>query len=213
MTVTEQREKLAIWLKEWQLEKSLPTEPVIPPSNATTDLAIGMTEINNGDIILLPPVGETTANRPVYVAVIDNASYETWTCVPFSRFSTPATDGEMSTGREFKPLKVICAWNSGKITGEILRKGWLVGHLAETDVKILLDYIAGTRTELPDSRRGPKLVHPLDPRHDYIEEERSLWFDFRSAIQSAEDFDIWSNDDILQYPEAAESDDNKPLGY
>ncbi len=221
MDAQEQREKLAAWLAEWRLDKELPppekTTGAVPPEadgdalSVTPDLTVAASNVplKAGDIVLLPPVGEITSSRPVYVVLLQASGPDKWTCAPFSRFSTPATEGEFATGRNFDPLKVVCAWNAGQLDGAVLERGWLVEHLTAADVKILADFAAGHRAELPPARRGPPLVHPLDPRHEYLEEERSLWFDFRDlySAKGEDDSNLWSVQEPPAIPYAAEKPD------
>ena len=58
-------------------------------------------------------------------------------------------------------------------------------------------------------RLGPPLVHPLDPRHDYIEEERMLWQEMETDLYCGENttpYNITDNTDTL--PLAAEEVDD-----
>jgi hypothetical protein len=192
MTVSEQRKILADWLAEWRLEKNLPPPPqedAAPSGDGRTlfgqsdpDKTVGATKtaLRPGDIVLLPPEGEVSSTRPVYVALLAAKADGGWLCAPFSRFSTPATDGEYATGRNYDPLKVVCAWNAGRLPQTVLENGWLVERLGAQDLKILADFVLNRRAELPPSRRGPPVLHPLDPRREYVEEERCLWIDFLS---------------------------------
>lgn len=193
MTVSKQRETLAAWLAEWWLEKELPPPPQedmairgddrAPRGRNIEDKTVGATGVvlRAGDIVLLPPEGEVSSVRPVYVALLDARADGNWLCAPFSRFSTPAMEGEYATGRNFDPLKVVCAWNAGNLPQAVLARGWLVERLGAADLKILADFALNRRTELPPARRGPPIVHPLDPRREYIEEERCLWIDFQTV--------------------------------
>lgn len=184
MTLAEQRKLLAAWLAEWRLERELPPPPAEKASGTAApadghdapDLTAGG-GLARGDIILLPPVGEVAASRPVYVALLRESAPGVWLCAPFSRFSTPATEGEYATGRAFDPLKVVCAWNAAPVPSPTLAKGWRTGRLPAAEIEVLDAFASGARAELPPARRGPPLVHPLDPRHDYLEEEKSLWFE------------------------------------
>ena len=197
MTVSEQREMLAAWLAEWRLEKELPPpqqENSAPSGNgqavseqSESDKTVGATgaALRPGDIVLLPPDGETSSVRPVYVALLDAGPDGSWLCAPFSRFSTPAMEGEYATGRNFDPLRVICAWNANSLPRDVLARGWIVERLGASDVKTLADFALKRRAELPPARRGPPIVHPLDPRREYIEEERCLWVDFQTVEESA----------------------------
>ena len=82
-------------------------------------------------------------------------------------------------------------WNSGYLPQNVLERGWLVEHLGAQDLKILSDFALNRRSELPPSRRGPPILHPLDPRHEYIEEERCLWIDFQSAeADTTQDWEV-----------------------
>ncbi len=195
MTLFEQRAMLAEWLAEWRLERELPPPPVEEPSGVAAaprdgqdapDLTVG-DGLQRGDIVLLPPVGEVASSRPVYVALLRESAPGAWLCAPFSRFSTPATEGEYATGRAFDPLKVVCAWNTAPVPAPTLARGWRTGRLSEAEVEVLDGFASGARAELPPSRRGPPLVHPLDPRHDYIEEEKSLWFGIGAQCAVKED--------------------------
>ena len=202
MTVSEQREMLAAWIAEWRLEKELPPSPdedVVSTSAPGGDgrILFGQSEpdkticatgtmLRPGDIVLLPPDGEASSARPVYVALLTAKADGSWLCAPFSRFSTPATEGEYATGRNFDPLKVVCAWNANPLSQDVLARGWLVERLGAQDLKILADFASRRRSELPQSRRGPPIVHLLDPRREYIEEERCLWIDFQTTESDTE---------------------------
>ncbi len=225
MTLSEQRGLLAAWLREWRLEQELPpaegAADAKPPETAADtaeaqapDRTVRATEagLAAGDIVLLPPEGSGPASRPVYVALLRKEAPGQWLCAPFSRFSTPATEGEYSTGRQYAPLKVVCAWNAGAITADVLCRGWLTGRLGAAELKTVSDFALRRRAELPPSRRGPPLVHPLDPRHDYIEEERTLWFDIGgNALRPAEEpFVLEVREAQSEY--AADGDDGPPSG-
>lgn len=219
MTIEEQRRKLARWLAEWQLEKELPDESDSTSATCTTATsdsaftveATGVT-LAPGDIVLLPPIGETTTARPVYVTLVEKRGGQ-WTAVPFSRFSLPATEEELATLSDFDPVKVLCLWNAGTVPETVLAHGWPVGKLKAADLKTMLAFLGGKKTSLPDDRRGPPLSHPLDPRHDYIEEEKTLWFDFVSSdLAASGPNDIfWAKESEDDYPAAAEERDENPF--
>ncbi len=58
-----------------------------------------------------------------------------------------------------------------------------------SDLKILADFALNRRDELPPAKHGPPIVHPLDPRREYSEEERCLWIDFQS--QEVDEPEVW----------------------
>ena len=180
MTVAEQRAMLAAWLAEWRLEKELPPPPqeedvtlsggdrALCGHNAESDKTVGATGVllRAGDIVLLPPDGEVSSARPVYVALLVAKADGNWLCAPFSRFSTPAMEGEYATGRNFDPLKVVCAWNAGNLPQTMLARGWLVERLGAADLKILADFALNRRAELPPAGSAPRIHRggalPLD---------------------------------------------------
>lgn len=213
MTIEEQRRMLARWLAEWKIEKDLPDgHPAPMPAGRQTSSASVFTVeaageiLSPGDIVLLPPIGETTAARPVYVALAEKRDNQ-WTAVPFSRFSLPATEEEFATRSDFEPTKVLCLWNAGTVPVTILSRGWRVGKLKAPDLKTVLKFLSGEKAELPDNRRGPMLRHPLDPRHDYLEEEKTLWFDFRGEKERL----IYPEEAESDYPAAAEDHEESPF--
>ena len=203
-------EKLAQWLAEWELDQTLSfatEEPLLMPEKPShgTALSIGQTgeSLAEGDIVLLPPYGPFTTMRPVYVALVAQLENDRWEVVPFSRYSVPATEREWSTGRDAEPLKVLCPWNRGQLDTATLLAGWKAEHLTDKEEKWLRESLNGMADKALQERCGPPLVHPLDPRHDYLEEERALWFDNESEEYAKPP---WFEDAI---PRAAEKKKNK----
>lgn len=192
-----QRQRLGAWLEAWELEQRLesaddpPDYPAAAPAPLAYTLGGRLPEagpsagrlhpesLNTGDIILLPPDNEATRARPVYVALAGELQSGAWLAVPFGRFPVPALPGELATGRAAAPLQVLCVWNHAPIAAERLARGWQVGRLCAREqrwLRQLLDLPPGRAPRKPLAQRlGPPLVHPLDPRHDYIEQERMLW--------------------------------------
>ncbi|MDX9862477.1 MAG: hypothetical protein RBS99_16320, partial [Rhodospirillales bacterium] len=99
------------------------------------------------------------------------------------------------------------------INASRLARGWLVGRLLLRErrwVHMLLDAPAERRlTPALKNRLGPPLVHPLDPRHDYIEQERLLWEEPRAAARCGEvPTDYGASLDDVALPHAAETRDD-----
>lgn len=191
-----QRQRLAAWLQAWQLTRRLEAVPDAPGDPAAAPhpysaavpgrrrKAVSCTvgdpaRLQPGDIILMPPDAEATRSRPVYVALLEPRSDGRWLAAPFGSLPLPAVPGELATGRRADPLRVLCIWNAAAIVPARLARGWRVGRLLLRErrwARLLLD-AAHPRT-MPAALRGrlgPPLVHPLDPRHDYLEQERLLW--------------------------------------
>lgn len=213
MTIERQREKLALWLREWNLEKKL--SAIEETSDDITELSVtepptndACTDPKPGDVILLPPVGETTFSRPVYMLLIKRTWTGQWQAIPFSRFTVPATDGELATGREFIPLKVLSLWNHGKLDDKVVKRSWRVASMAAADVTTAEEYITGRKRQLPDSRTGAPIVRSFDPRKEYIDEERAIWFDFPTTKA---DNTLSVHEDSADFLMAAEDNpDNQP---
>ena len=226
-----QRQRLGAWLEAWELEQRLESADAPPdyPAAAPAPLAYTLggrlpeagpsagrlhpESLNTGDIILLPPDNEATRARPVYVALAGELHGGAWLAVPFGRFPVPALPGELATGRAAAPLQVLCVWNRAPVAATRLLSGWQVGRLNEREqrwLRQLLDLPPGHNPGKSLVRRlGPPLVHPLDPRHDYIEEERMLWQEMETDLYCGENttpYNITDNTDTL--PLAAEEVDD-----
>lgn len=179
------RTRLAAWLAEWDLEKRLreesPDEPAAGQGQAAVKPPAGtlrydrpVREIEPGDIVILPPAG--TVWGPVYVAVLAPHGRGRWLIVPFGRFATPAWWGEWSTGLSAPALTVACVWNSRVVSAAPLtalpRAGRLTARRREDLAAIYRHVQEGEDApERLRRRLGPPLVHPADPRHDYLDEE------------------------------------------
>jgi hypothetical protein len=198
------REKLSLWMDEWLLDHALAAADGthcgdecgagLPPHPFADGLRVG-------DILLLKPVTPLTARRPTYVVVVapaDDAGW--WRVAPFSRLSTPATPEEVETGLKAHPLRVLCLWNGHAVPARRLTAwAWRVGRIT----KAALARIGAAG----DGRRGPRLVHPLDPRHTYLDEERALWHEWDRAAQAADAADAITptEGDLWQNAQAAEN--------
>lgn len=222
-----QLERLAAWLREWKiavrLEAARPAEPSavtrpsldydsLDASDRSARLCVGAKPLAAGDIVLLPPDAEATRGRPMYVALVRSERPGLWLAVPFGRFAEPALPGEWATGRRAPTLRVLCLWNHGLLEEARLRHGWRVGRLTGRE-RCAADRLLALRPgEAPPfrlaSRIGPPLAHPLDPRHDYVEEERVLWLPRRAGLHLAERSARYELDGVSTLPMAAERKEN-----
>ncbi len=177
------RRQLAAWLFEWQTDRRLReacgAERAAPP--AGTGPSAGRSRTHGpGQIVLLPPAPDAgPADRPLYVLVLAAATAGTVRAAPFGRFAVPATPGEWRTGLRAGPLRVLCLWNARRFPRRLLEAGWRAGRLNRATLirALALDRLiraggadAGATT--PDI--GPPLVHPLDPRHEYLRGELEI---------------------------------------
>jgi hypothetical protein len=180
------RKKLSLWMDEWRLDRALAAADGTDRTQCGEECVAGLAPhpledgFRVGDILLLKPVTPLTARRPTYVVVVaPEGAAGWWRVAPFSRLATPATPEEVSTGLKAHPLRVLCLWNGHAVPARRLTAwAWRVGRIAQAALARI--GAAG------DARRGPRLVHPLDPRHTYLDEERSLWHEWDRAVQAAD---------------------------
>lgn len=112
-----------------------------------------------------------------YFAVISPWEDDFWLIMPFSRFSVPATAGEIATGMQFSPLRVLQVWNARTAQACLLAKSWSLNETLPENIRQASDdlfrHLLGGRA-LPTGfapQRGPALRNPLDIRHNYLAEE------------------------------------------
>jgi len=213
-SIEAQRKALSDWLLLWRVDQSLgnavekPTDAVDSPTKENLELSHSDFTYSaaketpaEGDVVLLPPIGRITQSRPVYFALRKHEE-DGWLAVPFARLPLPATDSEFATGRAERPLRVLAPWNAGILSDDILEQAWKVGRLRPVELAALRAYENG---KTPSLKAGPPIVHPLDPRHNYLDEERELWVEC-SLDSSKLDY----SNRPLEYPDAAEDHDDDP---
>ncbi len=222
-----QRERLATWLAAWRLDRAMAAadgdaaetaEAGEPAAGARAagvapraEYAARAAPPRAGDVLLLKPLTPLTRRRPVYVLVLGRGGARgTRQVAPFARFEVPATPGEAGTGLAPPPLRVLALWNRRTVpAARLAALAWPVLRLSRTQ---RLEASAAGET-----RRGPPLVHPLDPRHDYLDEERRLWPEWEAAgeglgwgdgrVAEGAVLDTW------ELARAAETSDNEYGGH
>lgn len=189
-----QKRALSQWLNEWWIDKLLRENG--QGSSATGRESSGTTNkpscalydvksAEGGQIRLFHPFSDKTAERPRYVVVLKENGDGSWLVAPFSRFSEPAVPGEWKTGREVPALRNLCIWNARLLPGSAIARSWVVDRMTTSRISqaVAIHRLFVKGKELPRSlsrRVGPPLLHPLDPRHEYLEEERA-WFSALTA--------------------------------
>ena len=207
------RRRLMAWLREWELDRLLPHDapPADQPDRSARHRPVLSyvaapipTPLFAGEIRLLPPLSGDTATmrRPAYVALLQPLDGARWQVAPFGRFAAPAVPGEWATGRKSLHLRVLCVWNAGPLAASLLHAGWRAGRLTAAErhaVTVLQAAQTGAPLPLAVARRvGPPLVHPLDPRYDYLDEERRLWLDLPSTADTAP---AWTDGELARAAE------------
>lgn len=178
------KDKLRTWLAAWRADRLLADGEVSVARailGLRTDHRTGQ-GLKPGAILLLQPGCPAAAARPRYAAVLHvNAETQELTVVPFSRMGCPAVPGELLMTTDSLPVRVLCLWNARRVSALALPPLWRVGRLTSRQVidALAVGNCASSGRCVPEGleeRVGPPLQHPLDPRHDYIAEERD-WVD------------------------------------
>jgi hypothetical protein len=201
-----EQKQLAAWLAERELDLLLRDdkpggEAASAAPSVRYDLARKPVDpLREGDIMLLRPAAKG-AWSPVYVFLIDGSSNESWLGIPFSRYATPAVPGEWQTSFTAMPLRVLCFWN----VRTVARSNFIPGAVKKcppadfAEIKHIRDRIA--RGEAMDAREGkhfgPPLLHPADPRYEYLDEERKRLDDHLIGRVHASEAD--EEEDIITY--------------
>lgn len=198
-SIEAERRKLAAWWAEWDLslhfkDMGEPLEKPLPPAADRLSRPLfdryGAKPPKPGEIHLLAPLKEND-DRPLYMLVlsVDSGAEQAW--IPFSFLATPATPLEWRTGWRARPLQVLAFWNARRVISHRWPNGWRTGRLTPTQrARVQQIHNAFQRDgQLHDTetdRIGPPLLHPADPRHAYMLEERErvdLHLDFPTGLK------------------------------
>ena len=189
-----QQRRLARWLIEWNLDRALRSTGISSDARSAESLCdapkTGPGALAVGQVRLFHPGPSPTMDQgPLYVAVLEERSGNTFLIAPFGRFSEPATPGEWKTGLRPMPLRVLCLWNARVVTVATLRSSWQAGRIQGSKIIQALELHAHVLSGAPlaSSRPadlGPPLRHPLDPRHAYMAEAAALLDEHLAALES-----------------------------
>ncbi|MBU1693648.1 MAG: hypothetical protein KJ726_06500 [Verrucomicrobia bacterium] len=174
-------QQLLQWMREWTVDLALREEP---EALSAEDRAVPEAEppgLAPGQVRLLFPLSGGSRSRLCYLAVLQEVRPGYFLAAPFGRFSTPATPGEWRSPRTEPPLRIVCLWNARVMPGALLSQSWLVDELTDGEqahARSVYEACKGRRPVPAELAAvvGPPLCHPLDPRHDYMDEERA-WMD------------------------------------
>lgn len=192
------RQQLAEWVAAYQLDRQLrepvPETPELAECKARPPDGPSPTA---GQIRLLAPttVSLPAVERPVYALLMPAESADAIRLIPFSRYPIPATPLEWRTSFDQQPLRVLCLWNQHVCGRACLPASWFVRTITakrQAEVARVLQVPHDLRTYAA-RRFGPPLLHPFDPRHVYLQEERMLLADLCGEEDEA-------TPAILEYP-------------
>lgn len=203
------RDKLRAWLAEWRADQLLGEHEaagagVVLGLRSRPKTAKGLKE---GAIVLLQPACPVAAARPRYLAVLNvDAEADEMLVAPFSRFGCPAVRGELLMRADSLPVRVLCLWNARRVCASGLPPFWKTGRLTAKEVAdaIVIRNGMASGAAVPkqlEHRVGPPLQHPLDPRHDYIADERH-WLN--ACLPQADAMQLKRDDEPSSYLLAAE---------
>lgn len=203
------RDKLRAWIAEWHADQLLGEHEV-----AGSGVVLGLRTVprtakglKEGAIFLLQPACPAAAARPRYLAVLKvDAQAGEMLVAPFSRFGCPAVPGELLMRTDSVPVRVLCLWNARRLCAYDLPPFWKAGSLTAkevADVAAVRDSMASGQSvpKQLEHRVGPPLQHPLDPRHEYIADERQ-WLD--TCLPQPDATQLKSDDELSSYLLAAE---------
>lgn len=150
-----------------------------------------------------------------YVAVLRHWTKDSFLIVPFSGFSFPATDEELTmsfNGGLF--LEVLQIWNARSAMETTLRKSWLVGALPKQDLDdalLLWKWSIGNVAELPErisERTGVPIYRTDDPRLDYRREVLESF----AAFDAEDDANAEQAASVAENVKHSASEMNPPVG-
>ena len=217
-----QKRTLIRWLNEWRIEQALQNEDeaqavdgrrYAAKEQKRIPLQYDLEPVRAGQIRLFHPFSKETSARARHVVVLMGCDDGSWLVAPFGRFSEPAVPGEWRTRLRVPALRVLCFWNGRSISESSLARSWVVGRMSASKLAraITIHKCLAAGKKIPgrhDHHVGPPLVHPLDPRIEYLEEERE-WFASVAVKRAVDAHTIrpWTLSDggISALPRAAES--------
>lgn len=133
-----------------------------------------------GEIRLLDFAIVPEAREPVFVAVIEiDVEVGMVTLVPAAPYLDPATLFEIVLGNPPDGCDVLQVWNLRRLPIAVLEKSWKSGRLDDADLAntLLLAQASLDGIKPPEAILkfcGRPVVHPADPRRDYVEEQGTL---------------------------------------
>jgi hypothetical protein len=186
--VLRQRQQLAVWLHEWEMDRVLAGDESLPAREAgqvrdtlrlVDPYLYKARAPEPGAIVLVRPNAAAVCrgDGPLYMLVWSAAAAQQSVWIPFGRFATPGLSGEWRTGLSAGPLQVLCFWNRQYVPTGDEPAHWIVRQLSgrarqECSEAYRLYEEDASLAVARQHRFGPPLLHPADPRHDYMDEEK-----------------------------------------
>ncbi|MDF3129835.1 hypothetical protein P0Y35_11560 [Kiritimatiellaeota bacterium B1221] len=172
MTLNEEQTKLKLWMEDYALHKQLEIQAAETGGAGEAPDFSEEPAPAEGQIRLWPAV--EMFFPPMY-GLLMRAGYGRWRVFPFSELATPATPGELLV-REDPPVRVLQGWNARSLPQAKVAQSWFVDVVpAEKLFQVNLWWLCLEGGSEPGGdlcrRCGPRLRHPQDPRHEYLDLE------------------------------------------
>ena len=150
--------------------------------------------VEPGQIRLLKGNLTTDPNEFTCILVLSQWSGNRWLVAPFSPYTEPATQGELDTGVDFHAYQVVEAWNTVVVPDYFLQTQ--SSYLRDVDESVRKDacvlfFLRLEGKEIPEelkSRTGANIRSKLDPRIQYLLNEKLQLKPLRDKIEKAEEF-------------------------
>lgn len=162
------------WLRQWLAERA--AEKILAedePSAPTPSLLPAGPPPEPAQIRLLYPQLPGCAVTPRYVAVLSSVENERVWVAPFSAYSVPAVPSEWLAPRSAPPLRVLSLGFARPWPVAVLQQSWVVDSFSKKEWHQVQTAFKAWKNGVTELSEAAPLVHPLDPRHEYVEEELS----------------------------------------
>lgn len=174
--------------------------------------------ISAGEIRMLSSALVSAFPLPRFVLVLGEWVPDYPLIVPFSLMSGPATSKELRTDLDDEDLSVLQIWNARSVPIDLLTESWSLGSAPDALVADASTLHRSARLGLGDipadllPRIGTTILHPDDPRREYLAAEMSLFAPLQRATRS------WHNHGAhlmtkLEITEEAEADGTNIISF
>jgi hypothetical protein len=166
--------KLKRWMEEYVLDRRMGEESVEERAYGGESPDFSGESAPAEYQIRLWPAAAAGA-QPVY-GLVRSEGYGRWCIFPFSPYAFPAIPEELRVLQD-PPVRVVQGWNIRSVPTGVVAASWQVSELPK-DQRLLFErwwvrVQSGDGSDGDgDGMTGPALLHPLDPRHGYLDHER-----------------------------------------
>lgn len=171
--------RLSLWVSEWEIEKKLRAMSGFKPADKVpmgSPKGQPLEEVKIGEVRLMAPHLSPEGQRSLHVLVVANWTDDWKLIIPFSPFSTPATDKELRTKLEDPNFSVLQVWNARTMPSSVIAESWTAFNVEDEllDEAYAAFQCATFGAAIPlklESRIGTPINQANDPRLEYQREE------------------------------------------